>query len=276
MRFEELSYASPEDRFLRKHLIRAVENLSGRSRLLPIYEQWKALAASEPDWMMTRLMGLLGMRLHLADGSWPPALPDAEPLVMIANHPFGIGDGIALLSLAEALRRPYRVFVASYLMKIPEIRPIALPIHFEGTREANRRNLETRRAARDFLTGGHTLVVFPAGAVATAPLPFGRARELPWKNFTARVVQGAQASVLPVYFDGQNSPLFHAASWLGETCRLSLLVSEFIRGCRNATIRATPGRVVPFADLAHAGDGTRLTGELRALVLALSPEAQEA
>ena len=57
--------------------MRVIENLSGRRRLLPIYQRWR---------------------------TWPIEVPPAMPLV-IAPHPFGIGDGIAVLALAEALRR---------------------------------------------------------------------------------------------------------------------------------------------------------------------------
>ena len=81
----------------------------------------------------------------------------------------------------------------------------------------------------------HANVVFPAGGVATAERPFGRAEELPWKAFTARLIQQAQASVLPVYFEGQNSPLFHLISRYSVMLRLSLLVSEFRRVVDQAT-----------------------------------------
>ena len=271
MDFAELSYAEPGDPWLRRSLIHAVEHLSGRPRLLPTYERWKRIAAAEPDRRMTRLLELLDVRLDISGAPWPPPDLEGRPLVMIANHPFGIGDGISLLAMAEALGRPYRVFVASHLLKVPEIRDVALPIHFEGTRAATRANLETRARARAFLAGAHTLATFPAGAVATAKNPFGKAEDLPWKNFTARVVQGARASVLPVHFDGQNRPLFHAASRVSETLRLSLLVSEFIRGFPGSTVRARVGEVVPFEALQHARNGEELTAELRGRVLGLAP-----
>ena len=221
---------------------------------------------------MRELLKMVGVGLTVRGPGWPPELVAGEPTVMIANHPFGIGDGIALLALAEELGRPYRVFVDSRLLKIPEIRSFALPISFEATREARRTNLRSRQKAREFLVGEHTVVVFPAGAVATAEWPFGRAMERPWKNFTARLVQASGANVMPFYFEGQNSPVFHLASRLSTTLRLALLVSEFIRRFRGAEIIVHSGFVVPNVALSDIGNGKRLTKELYRLVMDLAPD----
>jgi putative hemolysin len=192
--------------------------------------------------------------------------------VIVANHPFGIGDGVALLALAEQLGRPYRILINSDFLRVPEIRPYALPIDFSATPEAIETNLETRRQARRLLKSGVTIVVFPAGGVATAEQPFGKAEELPWKSFTARLIQLAEAAVLPVYFEGQNSALFHLVSRYSLTLRLALLVSEF-RYCVGATVRAHIGAVVPFSAFESGADRNRLTAELYALVHRLAPGA---
>jgi putative hemolysin len=155
---------------------------------------------------------------------------------------------------------------------VPEIRPHALPIDFSGTAEAIETNLKTRREARHLLQDGITIVVFPGGGVATAEQPFGEAEELPWKSFTARLIQLAEASVLPVYFEGQNSALFHLVSRYSLSLRLALRVSEF-RYCVGAAIKTHVGDVVPFAALEARGDRNRLTEELYARVHRLAPDA---
>jgi putative hemolysin len=204
--------------------------------------------------------------------TWPIAVPPQVPLVIIANHPYGIGDGIALLALAEQLGRPYRILINSDFMKLPEIRPYALPIDFSASPEAIKTNLKSRIDARRLLQEGVTIVVFPAGGVATAEEPSGKAEELPWKAFTARLIQQAQAAVLPVYFEGQNSPLFHLTSRYSLMLRLSLLVSEF-RHFVGATVKVHVGAVVPFQALACRADRGALTNELYALVHRLAPAA---
>ena len=74
----------------------------------------------------------------------------AGPVVIVANHPFGIGDGIAILSLAEQLGRPFKVLVNNELLKIEEMRDYALPISFEETKAALATNLKTRQEALSF------------------------------------------------------------------------------------------------------------------------------
>jgi len=270
-----LTYASPRDPWWKRWAMHAVEDLSGRRRLLPIYRAWRTEVAGKSPRMMTELIEMVGTNLDInagyaVAGTWPVTVPADTPLVMVANHPFGIGDGIAILALAEQLGRPYRILIHSDFLKVPEIRDVALPIDFSERREAIRTNLESRNAARHLLREGVTIVVFPAGGVATAEHPRGKAEELPWKTFTARLIQQAQASVLPVYFEGQNSPLFHFVSRYSLTIRLALLVSE-LRNFVGATIPVHVGAVVPFADLACKADRQALTLELYARVHQLAP-----
>jgi putative hemolysin len=266
-----LSYVSAGDPLWKRALLRGIENLSGRRRLLPAYRSWSANWAGHPR-MMNELLGLIGCSLEIANGSWPPAVHPDTPLVMIANHPFGIGDGIAILALAEQLKRPYRVLINADFLKVPEIRPLALPIDFSATREAVQTNLKARADARRALKEGNTVVIFPAGGVATADKLFGKAEELPWKPFTARLIQDVEASVLPVYFEGQNSTLFHLVSRYSLGLRLALLVSEF-RRCVGRPIKLDVGSPVAFEALAARRDRTLLTEELYLLVQRLAPGA---
>jgi putative hemolysin len=269
---ETLTYSSPSDPLWKRWAMRAIEDLSGRRGLLPVYYRWRRDVAGKSPRMMGELLDMVGARIELDAPAWPPALPADAPLVIIANHPFGIGDGIALLALAEQLGRPYRILINADFMRMPEIRPHALPIDFSGTPAATAANIRTRREARRLLQDGITIVVFPAGGVATAEQPFGKAEELPWKSFTARLIQLTEAAVLPVYFEGQNSALFHLVSRYSLSLRLALLVSEF-RYCVGAAIKTHVGDVVPFAALAARTDRNLLTKELYARVHRLAPGA---
>jgi putative hemolysin len=269
---EELSYVSRRDPAWKRWTMRGIENLSGRRRLLPLYRDWKARIAGEGgSRQMGELLDLIGTRLNIRSQAWPVRLTPATPLVIIANHPFGIGDGIAVLALAEALGRPYRILINSDFLKVPEIIPYALPIDFFPGRDAIATNLKSRADARALLQEGVTIVVFPAGGVATAEHPCGRAEELPWKGFTARLIQQTRAAVLPVYIEGQNSPLFHLVSRYSLMLRLSLLVSEFRRFV-GATVRVHVGALVPFDELQARSERGALTEELYARVHALAPD----
>ena len=212
VRFPELSYANVDDPPLKRGLIRFLERAAGRDYFAPLYDQWRRETVPKGQPIIRPMLGLIDVELEIVARQWPPQVPPDRAIVLVANHPFGILDGIAAMTMAEDLGRPFRVLINMELMKVPEMGPFSLPVDFRETRAAQATNLKTRDEAIRLLGEGTTIIVFPAGGVATAPTPFGRAVELPWKPFTARMVQAARASVLPVYFEGQCGPLFHLAS----------------------------------------------------------------
>lgn len=287
-RFSQLSYANDAQPWLKRRLIRAVEGLSGRDRHAALYATWQAEVRDGSRRCFTRILELVRVELRHAE-PWPPRrLPDT-PLVMIANHPFGIGDGVAMLSLAEQLGRPFRVVIAADLLKIDEMAPYALPVDFSDGKAAVKNNLAMRHEAVRLLRDGVTVVIFPAGGVATAPNVVGRAVDLPWKIFVARLVQDARASVIPIHFEGQNGRLFHlvsrymnlvdsdrpAARLIGQlslTLRLSLLVREFAR-LSGRSIQARIGEVIDWPTLEPLRERKDLLAFLQNAVLRLEPKA---
>lgn len=271
MQFRELSYANDTQSRVTQWLIRSIEGLSGRDHYVRLYNAWRTDIVPAGIDVFCRMMDLINIRLDVAD-QWPPQhLPDT-PLVIVANHPFGIGDGIAALALAEQLGRPFRVLINNDLMKVPEIRPYALPVCFDETKEAVAMNMATRHEAVRLLKEGVTIVVFPAGGVATAPKGFGRAEDLPWKIFPAKLVQQAKASVIPVYFGGQNGRVFHLASKISMTLRISLLIREF-RKLSGKAITVRIGRTMDWSELAPLADRKNLLDYMYGAVFALAPAA---
>jgi putative hemolysin len=287
MRFDELSYANPADARLKRWFIRSIEGLSGRDRYAALYDLWRTSIAPTGDRIFGQMLDLVGIGLSVG-GQWPPAsLPDT-PMVIVANHPFGIGDGIAILSLAEQLGRPFRVMISADLLKIREMEPYSLPVDFSETKEALKNNLAVRHEAVRLLKEGVTIVVFPAGGVSTAPKGFGRAEDLPWKIFPARLVQEAKASVVPMYFSGQNGRLFHLVSrpmnlaerdarlprFIGRaslTLRLSLLVREFSR-LSGDTIQVQVGRRIEWSELEPLRDRKQMLARFKQAVFDLAPQ----
>lgn len=284
--FPELSYANPCQPALARWVIHSIEGLSGRDRFAALYDFWRRQVVPTGERVFSRMLDLIDVRIRTAD-QWPPAqLPDT-PLVIVANHPFGIGDGIAVLSLVEQLGRPFRVMIHKDLLKIREMEPYSLPIDFSETKEALKNNMAVRHEAVRLLKEGVTIVVFPAGGVATAPKGFGRACDLPWKMFPARLVQDAKASVIPMHFSGQNGRLFHlvsgpmnmaerdgrVAKFVGKaslTLRISLLIHEFAR-LSGKPIDVRVGDVLSWSELEPLRDRKALLDRLYRGVFDLAP-----
>lgn len=285
--FPELSYANAEHPRLKRWFIRSVEGLSGRDKYARLYEIWRRDIAPTGERIFGRMLDLIEVKVHMQD-AWPPADLPEGPVVIIANHPFGIGDGIAILSLAEQLGRPFRVMINAELLKIEEMKAFSLSIDFNETKEALKNNLAVRKEALRLLKEGVTIVVFPGGGVATAPKGFGKAEDLPWKMFPARLIQEAKASVIPVHFSGQNGRLFHIVSgpmnmveeesklkrMVGQvslTLRTSLLIREFTR-LSGKSISARVGKVIPWSELEPLRDRKELIAYLYRAVFSLAPQ----
>jgi len=95
VRSEELSYVSRRDPLWKRWAMRGIEDLSGRRALLPIYQRWKHTVAGASPRLMGDLLDMIGTRLDLQAQTWPITAPPELPLVIVANHPFGIGTASA-------------------------------------------------------------------------------------------------------------------------------------------------------------------------------------
>ncbi|MGI9523570.1 MAG: lysophospholipid acyltransferase family protein [Hyphomicrobiaceae bacterium] len=276
MKFPELSYAADTDPRLKRWFIKSIERWAGRDYFVPLYEIWRRDYVAEGGPVMLPVLDLIRVELEIAAGHWPPKLNPDAPVVIVSNHPYGIMDGFGALALAEDLGRPFRALIHKDLMRVPEIGPYGLPIDFSETREARTLNISTRKAALSLLQAGTTIIVFPGGGVATSPTMFGRAVDLPWKTFTARMIMASRAQVLPLFFEGQCSPLFHFMSKFSPTVRMSLMIREFRRRV-GQPLRVHVGDVLTSDDLSNAGDRKSLMNALFERVYAMSdvpaPEA---
>jgi hypothetical protein len=84
---EMLTYVSPGDRFGRRILIRLVENMAGRKRIKPLYQNIRNREISGRE-VWSTAVEILGVQ-PVFDQAKLDAIPKDGPLVFIANHPFG-------------------------------------------------------------------------------------------------------------------------------------------------------------------------------------------
>ena len=114
-------------------------------------------------------------------------------------------------------------------------------------------------------------MVFPAGAVSTAPDRWGRrpAVDGRWQPFVAALVQRAQATVVPMWFGGQNSRLFQIASHLSYSLRISLIFHE-VKARIGTALPVVIGKPIAFAALAAIKDRQALSDHLHDLTYALA------
>lgn len=266
----DFTYAAPEDAAWRRSLIHAIEQLTGKPRLWRLYADYCCGPAAGD--FFAEAVERLSLKLAI-DRRDLQRIPRDGPLVVVANHPFGVVDGVVLGYLLSRIRPDFRIVVNSVLFRLPELQPFLLPVDFAGTRKAQATNLATRRQALADLAAGRAIAIFPGGTVSTAASPLGRAVDPAWKPFVGRLVQEGRATVVPVFFEGQNSRLFQWASQLSMTLRLALLFHEVVNKM-GREVGLHIGAPLAWRQLAQFEDRRALADHLRALTYA--PQAQDA
>ncbi len=269
----DISYALSAKSRGGKALIRLMENTTGRMSLIRRVkgcEEELEAGSNFFDVMVARY----GLSLELAGGSLG-SLPSEGPLVVIANHPYGILDGLMMGHLLAARRPDFRIMANAVFCGAPYLHRHLLPIDFDQSREAVALNLATRASALDYLGQGGAIGIFPGGTVSTAATPFSRPMDPSWRSFSARMIAKSGATVVPIYFDGHTSRMFQIASHLHYTLRLGLLLKEFAKRVDTpvrVVIGAPLGRDV-LAPLAH--DSKAMMDFLRKSTYELAPEPLE-
>jgi len=265
----EISYSSSARSRGGRAIIRVVENVTGRISLIRRARGYEhEVAAGRDFWQV--MVERYGITLDVVGGSLTN-IPANGPLVLIANHPYGILDGLMMGHILSVVRGDFRILANSVFKKAEDLNRIVLPVDFDETREAMRTNLETRATALRYLADGGAIGVFPGGTVSTAAKPFSRPMDPGWRNFTAKMIARSGATVVPIYFDGANSRLFQLASHVHYTLRMALLIKEF-RARVDEPVRVVVGEPVNAVKLAALrSDPKGMMDFLRRETYALSP-----
>ncbi|CUH41403.1 lysophospholipid acyltransferase family protein [Ruegeria atlantica] len=221
----DISYAYSAETKGGRMVIKLMENTTGRMRLIKRADGYEKEVADGRDFWSV-MVERYGLSLDVVGGSLSN-IPRTGPLILIANHPYGILDGMMMGHILSETRGDFRILANHVFRKAEDLDNIVLPISFEETKEAMKQNIETRKTALNYLGDGGAIGIFPGGTVSTGLKPFSHPMDPGWRGFTARMVAKSNATVVPVFFDGHTSRLFQIASHLHNTLRMGLLIKEF-------------------------------------------------
>ena len=159
------SYADPEDPILKKVLIRSIEYITGQPKLFKLYRRYQK---NPNHWksFWDGCIDLLKLKINISDIDLDK-IPTTGPAIVVANHPFGVLDGLILSWLVSQKRKDFKLLVHSLLLRAPETKGNLLPIDFTGDKKALLTNLDTRKKARKHISEGGCIIIFPSGTVST-------------------------------------------------------------------------------------------------------------
>jgi len=250
-RFSSHQLLSPAWRRMAAPFAPLLDRVLSLDRLQNLYHRASARSASRD--LLTAALDLLEIEYHVEAGSldW---IPRTGPVLVTANHPFGLLEGAILAAVLRQVRPDVRILANSLLSAIPELRDLCIFADPSGSRSSVTANAGALKDCMEWLERGGLLAAFPAGEVSHLQLPQLSIRESEWRPAVARLAQHARATAVPVYFPGSNNLLFQVAGLIHPFLRTMRLPRElFNKAGRRIAIRI--GRPIAPATLAACGDG---------------------
>ena len=175
-------------------------------------------------------------------------VPREGPLVVVANHPMGMVDGLILASIVRSVRPDFKLLANLSLNRITELCDTLFWVDSYGKSDSIRANTRPVREAIAWLRTGGALGVFPAGEVAHINFRKREITDPEWNASIARIIRKTSAPALPVFFDGSNGMVFQLAGVVHARLRTALLPREFLNK-RGKKVGVRIGSLLPFERL---------------------------
>ncbi|MDC3208230.1 lysophospholipid acyltransferase family protein [Pelagibacteraceae bacterium] len=257
----DFSYASKsEHNFAQRLIIKTIETLTGKKKLEKLYKNY-SIDLKNPKSFWSDI--LEEMKIKIVNKSKNKLIiPDEGSLLIIANHPFGIIDGLILCSLVSKIRSDFKIMTHETLQFLPQLSQFILPIDFNS--QSKKSNIQITKKAREHLNNKGVLIIFPSGGVATAKNLKSEALDDDWKLFPAKLIHQTKTNILPVYFDGKNGLLFHifASKIKNQTLKYSSYIHETKKKI-GKEITIYSGKIINYKDIQNLTDRAELTQFLK-------------
>ena len=236
-----------------------LERLLALDRFEQLYEEAGRIVDSSS--FGERFLRLLNVKLKINPQDMA-LIPKQGPVVAVANHPFGLLEGAILAALLPAVRPDVKIMANYLLGALPEARNYCIFVDPFGGERAIRTNQKGLKDSIAWLRRGGFLATFPAGEVAHLDLKERSVTDPEWSQNIARLIRITGATVIPIYFLGSNSPLFHLFGLLHPRVRTAMLTHELLNK-NNQAIELRIGSPIRPAKLRTYQDDVALIRYLR-------------
>lgn len=195
-------------------------------------------------------------------------IPREGPFISIHNHPYGGLDGILLMKILPPIRPDYKILVNFLLTKLGPLADYFLAVNpFESYKDV-RSSLSGLKDAFFHLRNGAPLGIYPAGEVSTYRFDKKHVTDRKWQHTVIKFIKKAKVPVVPIYFDGYNSNLFHLMGMVHPLLRTVKLPSELFNK-QGTEVKIRIGNPISIKDQDTFSDITQYTRFLRTKTYAL-------
>jgi putative hemolysin len=263
-----LSQEKPENwqQRLQSTGLRGLERLLGLARCEQLYQQ---IDGDCPIYEFSaQALEKLGVSCASASHA-AERIPAKGPVILIANHPFGGIEGLALFHLIGQIRTDFKVMGNYFLSRVPQLRDHLISVDPFAGSTAARTNIGPLRQALKCLQRGELLIIFPAGEVSSWQPRLGCVADRPWSATLARLVRLSRAPVQPVYVAGNNGLMFQLLGRLDERLR-TLLLPRMMLNKKGLKLRLAIGHPLPAKRLIDRRSDREMTDYLRLRTYALA------
>lgn len=172
-------------------------------------------------------------------------IPTDGKFIFASNHPLGGLDGMALIQIfGKKYNHKIRFIVNDILMNIPNLTSVFVPINKHGSQ-----GKENASLLNDAFESDNQILIFPAGLCSR--LQEGKICDLEWKKAVIAKSVEYQRDIVPIFFEGQNSPFFYRlAYWrkklgIKVNIEMALLPREMLKNSDN-TFVVRVGKPIPW------------------------------
>lgn len=220
-------YSDPVRTLLFSALKKPLSRLLRLEDLNAMYAGLKGKGSGE-DAFLDQCMEVLGISADVPDEALSH-IPRSGPLMVVANHPFGVVEGLVILRMMRRVRPDTMVMANHLLGLVPELRQYLVGVDPFGHVQSARNNVAGIKHSLKYLKNGGAMIVFPAGEVASLRLTRRMVADPDWSPTVAGIARRSGASVLPVFFHGRNSSLFQTLGLVHPRLRTVLIPRENLR-----------------------------------------------
>ena len=246
-------------------LASALESLMGLKPLAKVYDGRPPNC--DPFEFLDYTLDALGIDIAIDEEALLEEIPKTGPVLIVANHPLGGLEGMAIAKVIGKYRPDLQVLTNELLRLIPELAPIFIGVNILSSNAAAG-NVGGIKQVHKHLKNEGAILLFPAGMVSAYEFSHRRIQDREWNRLAGQLLKKYECTCTPVYVKGRNSNYFYGAGLVHPRLR-TLLLPRQLANKQGFILPLTIGRSIPSQELKRLQNPVVVTQYLRVATDAL-------